>query len=582
MLYLKRGNPQMNNKCYKILFTFLFFIFFSQLSLSQNKSYLKNSFSSPLKIPITLSGSFAELRPNHFHSGIDIKIGEKEGEKVYSPFDGEVSRIKIQAYGGGKNLYIQHTNGYTTVYMHLQMFSYKIENYVRNYQYKNQTYEFDINIPKGKLKIEKGELIAYAGNSGASSGPHLHYEIRDTKTENIINPLHFGLDVADTASPYISSILICPEGEYSRIEGMREKQVFDSIKDFDTIRVTNKISLGLKAYDRENNINSKNGAYLYSIKVNNKAFWDFQIDEFSFSNSKYINACIDYEQYSTTGQRFLITKKLPNNQFPNFTTYNDNGILEFGANETKKIECTIKDFQSNTKTLTFFLQSQPIFPSSFSLNEDKPTHIFYWDKENKIIDEGIKVIVAKNALYDDCFVTYEKVIDSVSNEPIYKILSNEALHTYMELRIEIPKSLLDNPQLKNKFLVVEKKGRYIFSKGGKQEGNEVIAKVSSFGEYGVSYDTISPEINAINFKPNKRLSKKLKTLKVKIKDDLSGITTYKGYLNNKWVLMEYDGKNSTLIYTIVPNELNIQTNILRVVVSDRVGNIGERSFKIQK
>ncbi len=572
----------MNIKQYQILLTFLLFIFISQVALSQNKSYPKNNFSPPIKLPITLSGSFAELRPNHFHSGIDIKIGEKEGEKVYSPFNGEVSRIKIQAFGGGKNLYIQHTNGYTTVYMHLQKFSYKIEKYVRNYQYEKQTYEFDINIPKGKLKIEKGELIAYAGNSGSSSGPHLHYEIRDSKTENIINPLHFGLNVADTTSPYISSILICPEGEYSRIEGMREKQIFDSIKDFDTIRVTNKISLGLKAFDKENDLSSNNGVYLYSIKVNDKSFWDFQIDEFSFSNSKYINACIDYEQYSTTGQRFLITKKLPNNNFPNFITYSNDGILEFEVNETKKIEFIIKDFQSNTKTLTFFLQSKPAFPSNYHINNEKPTHIFYWQKDNKIIDEGIKVVVPKNALYDDCYVTYEKVIDSLSQEPIYKILSNEALHTYMELKIQIPEKLLENPKLKNKFLVVEKKGKYIFSKGGKQVENEIYAKVNSFGEYGVSFDTISPTINAVNFKPNKKLSKKQKTLKVRIKDDLSGISNYKGYLNNKWVLMEYDGKNSTLIYTIDSKELNRSTNTLRVVVTDRVDNIGEERFEILK
>ncbi len=572
----------MNLKQFQILFIFLVFIFISQVAISQNKSYPKYSFSSPVKIPITLSGSFGELRPNHFHSGIDIKIGGEEGEKVYSPFDGEVSRIKIQAYGGGKNLYIQHTNGYTTVYMHLQKFSYKIEKYVRNYQYEKQTYEFDISIPKGKLRIEKGELIAYAGNSGSSSGPHLHYEIRDTKTENIINPLYFGLEVADTTAPYISSILISPEGEYSRIEGMREKQIFDNIRDFDTIRVTNKISLGIKAFDQENDLSSKNGAYIYSVKVNDKAFWDFQIDEFSFSNSKYINACIDYELYSKTGQRFLFTKKLPNNQFSNFITYSNNGILEFEVYETKKIEYIIKDFQSNLKTLTFFLQSQPTFPSNYHIIDDKPTHIFYWEKENKIIDEGIKVFVPKNSLYDDCFVTYEKVIDSSSKEPIYKILSNEALHNNMELKIQIPKTLLDNPKLKNKLIVVEKKGRYSVSKGGKQEGNEIVTKVNSFGEFGVSYDTITPEINPINFKSNKKLSKKQTTLKVRIKDNLSGITTYKGYLNNKWILMEYDGKSSTLTYTIDSKELNSPNNTLRVVVTDRVGNIGDKSFKILK
>ena len=148
--------------------------------------------------------------------------------------------------------------------------------------------------------------------------------------------------------------------------------------------------------------------------------------------------------------------------------------------------------------------------------------------------------------------------------------------------MQIPKTLLDNPKLKNKFIVVEKRGKYIFSKGGKEEGNEIIAKVNSFGEFGVSYDTIAPEINPINFKSNKKLSKKQTTLKVRIKDNISGIKTYKGYLNNKWILMEYDGKSSTLIYTIDSKELNSSINTLRVVVSDKVSNIGDISFKILK
>lgn len=178
---------------------------------SQKYPYPKTQFRAPIDRQLNISGNFAELRGNHFHSGIDLRIGEREGEKVYSPEEGEVSRIKIQAYGGGKNLYIRHINGYTTVYMHLQNFSDKIEKYVKEYQYEKQTYEFDLQIPKGKLKLKKGELIAYAGNTGSSGGPHLHYEIRDTKTENIINPQHFGIEIKDTIAPNIISLLISPK-----------------------------------------------------------------------------------------------------------------------------------------------------------------------------------------------------------------------------------------------------------------------------------------------------------------------------------------------------------------------------------
>lgn len=575
----------------KEYFVFLILILLLSLPqelLSQNtalkkKIYLNSSgFDLPLKIPITLSGNFAELRRNHFHSGIDLRIGGKEGESVYSPFAGEVSRIKIQAFGGGKNLYIEHTNGYTTVYMHLQNFSYKIEKYVRDYQYAKETYEFDINVPKGRLKIEKGELIAYAGNTGSSGGPHLHYEVRDTRTENIINPLHFGLEVEDTTPPYIASILIAPDGDYSRVEGMSEKQIFKNIKDNDTIRITNRVFLGIKAFDKAVGSTSRNGVYSYSLNVNDRPFWSFAIDEFSFSTTKYINACIDYEQYSKTGQTYLITKKLPNNQFPNFIVKEDNGVLVFEAGETKKIEYILKDFHSNITTLTFYLQNQPISPTNFSKRKDKPTHIFYWDRENRIIDEGIQIIMPKNALYDDCFITYWKEIDSANDNILYKINSLEAIHSNMELKIQIPQAYKNNPKLKDKLLIVEKKGRYFISKGGKQVGDWIITKVNSFGDFAISFDTISPTISSINFKNNIKLSKKQKTLRVRIKDQLSGISSYKAYLNGKWVLMEYDGKNSTLIYTIDPNELNLKANTLKIIVIDRVGNSKEEIFRVIK
>ena len=320
-------------------------IFLPQILSSQTKEYPDNYFLPPIKLPISSSGYFAELRANHLHSGIDIRIGEKEGEKVFSPEEGEVSRLKIQAYGGGKNLYIRHPNGYTTVYMHLQHYCDKIEEYIRKYQYEKQTYEFDIEVPEGVLKLKKGELIAYAGNTGSSEGPHLHYEIRDTKTENTINPQHFGLSIQDTIPPVIHSIMIYPEGEYSKVEDEKWKKEYlikksenqIGIKENDTIMVTNEVYLGIIAFDKSFNSTGRNGLYSYKLIVDDTIIWEFKIDEFSFSDSRYVNACIDYEQYKKTGQVYLISKKLPNNLFPSFITYKNNGIIDVKPNEVKKI-----------------------------------------------------------------------------------------------------------------------------------------------------------------------------------------------------------------------------------------------------
>lgn len=555
-----------------------------------NNNYSKTNFIPPVNIPITTSGYFAELRDNHFHSGIDIRIGEKEGLQVYSPEEGEVSRIKIQAFGGGKNLYIKHKNGYTTVYMHLQRYCDKIEEYIRKYQYEKQTYEFDISVPKGELRFQKGELIGYAGNTGSSGGPHLHYEIRDTKTEHIINPQNFGLLIQDTNPPEIHSIMICPEGEYSKVEGEKWKKEYRikknekeiGLKENDTIVVTNEVYLGIIAFDKSENSTGRNGLYSYKLIVDDKPIWYFKIDEFSFSDSRYVNACIDYEQYIKTGNRYLISKKLPNNLFSNFITDKENGIIDFEPNQVRKVVYELKDFAGNTTTFQFFLQSTPPTPTivHYQKNENTYTHLFHWHTPNKIEDEDIKITLPKNALYDDAQVTYSKTKDTTNGSTIYNINSLSPLQLSMTLQIHVPESLITNPQLSSKLLVASLEGKHLYSIGGKIEEGSIIAKTNSFGSYLITFDTIAPTIEPKNFVSSRKIHSSQNTITVIIKDDLSGIAKYNGYINDKWVLMEYDGKSSTLIYNINESELDLQENKLKVIVSDKAGNTTEKVFDI--
>lgn len=563
-------------------------IFLPQILSSQTKEYPNNYFLSPIEIPISTSGYFAELRANHFHSGIDIRIGEKEGEKVFSPEDGEVSRLKIQAFGGGKNLYIRHPNGYTTVYMHLQRYCEKIEEYIRKYQYEKQTYEFDILVPKGALQFKKGELIAYAGNTGSSEGPHLHYEIRDTKTENTINPQHFGLSIKDTIPPVIHSIMIYPESEYSKVEDEKWKKEYlikksenqIGIKENDTIMVTNEVYLGIIAFDKSSNSSGRNGLYSYKLIVDDTIIWEFKIDEFSFSDSRYVNACIDYEQYKKTDQIYLISKKLPNNLFPSFITYKNNGIIDVEPDGIKKVVYELKDFEGNTTRFQFFLQSNPPTPTIVHYQKyiKTYTHLFHWDSSNKIDDEDIKIIIPKKALYDDAQITYFKTQDSINGNTIYHINSSSALHLNMTLQIQVPEAFMKNPLLNNKLIIAELEGKKLYSIGGKIEGESIIAKTNSFGNYIITFDTIPPIIETKNFISSNKLSPNQKTITLKIKDDLSGIGKYNAYINDKWVLMEYDGKSSTLIYNINQSELNLQENKLKVIVSDKAGNTKEEDY----
>ena len=181
----------------KILFFFLL-----STSLYSQSEYPQDYFRNPLDITLVLSGTFAELRSDHFHSGLDIKTQRKTGLKVYTASMGYVSRIKISHYGYGKALYVTHPNGYTTVYGHLKKFSPRIEAYIKDCQYEKESYEVEVFPNNTELLVDTDEVIAYSGNTGGSGGPHLHFEIRDN-AERPINPMLFGSDTKDSKKPFI-------------------------------------------------------------------------------------------------------------------------------------------------------------------------------------------------------------------------------------------------------------------------------------------------------------------------------------------------------------------------------------------
>ena len=175
----------------RIYLTGLLLLFFNT-SRSQAE-YPTDTFSPPLDIPLILAGTFGELRSNHFHAGIDIKTQQRQGLPVYAIADGTVTRIKVSLWGYGKVLYLAHPDGHTSVYAHLQKFSPEIEAYIKRIQYERRSYEIEVFPDFGELSVKKEELIAYTGNTGGSSGPHLHFEIRNSISEKPVNPLLYGL-----------------------------------------------------------------------------------------------------------------------------------------------------------------------------------------------------------------------------------------------------------------------------------------------------------------------------------------------------------------------------------------------------
>ena len=308
----------------------LFFLF--TLILNAQSKYPQDYFRSPLDITTVLSGTFAELRSNHFHAGLDIKTKGREGLNVYAAAAGYVSRIKIAHFGYGKAVYITHPNGYTTVYAHLQSLSPILESYIKKLQYKNESFEVQVFPEPLDLPITKGELIALSGNTGSSGGPHLHFEIRDNQ-ERPINPMLFGLTTKDTKKPNIKSFYAYPLNDTSHVNGFNTKQKLRLIGlkngDFkiSDIKAYGQIGFGVESTDRHDLAGNNNGVFKIESYLNGDQNFEVNFERVSFDESKHINRFIDYSHFKEKKKRIQKIFRDTNNPLRIFSNQVNNGIL---------------------------------------------------------------------------------------------------------------------------------------------------------------------------------------------------------------------------------------------------------------
>lgn len=563
----------------------LMLVFSNGKAMSQSSC---EDYLSPLTIPLSSSGHFAELRANHFHSGIDLRTQSKENQYVICPYDGEVSRIKIQAFGGGKNLYISHTNGYTTVYMHLNAYCGEIGRFVRDYQMRNRCYTFDYSLPKGKIKVKRGDTIALSGNTGSSGGPHLHYEIRNTASQITINPILKGLKLQDTIPPYFASLRLVPCNVYSTISRTGEPVLFDLSKDTelhsgDTLFASGSLYLAIEAYDRSNGSTARNGVFDTRVYVDSEQIFRYNNSSFSFSNARYANAIVDYAFWRQSGRRMLWTKE-PKGCRMSAVSYSDGGKISIAAGETKKVRVVLTDERGNSSEFSFFLTGEVTNPNiglvkkpSVSASSQK-TYPLVWNKAADIVlPDSSLVSVKANSLYENLEMEYSESEGTFSK--VHSIHNNlTPLHQSLTLKLRYKPAL---EPLLHKALIVRlgAKGSRT-SVGGKAANGCVTASVSEFGRYCVAIDTVAPVCKAKNFKSAKPLSRNQKTIQVTISDNLSGISTYNAYVNGKWILAEYDGKSARLIMDL--KDFPKGRSELKIELSDAKNNRSTSRFTIQR
>lgn len=534
-------------------------------------------YAAPMKIPFFLSGNFAELRPNHFHGGIDIKTQGRTGIPVYAAAEGSISRISISPKGYGNALYIDHPNGTTTVYGHLESFAPAIQDYIRRIQYEKETFEINQLVPLGTLPVTKGQLIANSGNAGSSGGPHLHFEIRRTKQEILLNPLLFHMPVNDKIKPTIQALMLYPVSDDAAVSGKQQAQRFETIrvgsgyklKSNLPIAVWGKVGFGLQAIDLLDGSANKCGIYSLKLSIDNQLIYSFTMDDVVLEESKYINSHVDYAHAVRTGQRLYRTWLEPGNKLSIYDVAEKRGIFEATDKKPHQVKYEITDAYGNATSLVFTIQSKEV---TLKKPEAKGEP-FKFNRNNHIREDGIVFHVPEGAFYDDLGFQFVKKPGSAKfYSPVYQ-LHNSSVPLHFACPLEI-KAVNLPPHLESKVMLaqVDPASGRVYSATGKFVDGWVMGNIRVLGNYALVADTTAPKIISLSIANNKTLQEPSR-LRFTITDSLSGIETIRGTIDGKWVLFEYDLKNNLISYTFDKSRLEFgKTHVLNLEVTDFKGN----------
>jgi hypothetical protein len=532
-----------------------------------------------MDLPIKLSGTFGELRTNHFHSGIDIKTNRVEGLNIYSYEKGYISRIQVSTYGYGKAIYITHPDGKITVYAHLSKFSEKIQNYVKDIQYKRKKFAIKVYPKESEILIEKNEIIGYSGNTGSSSGPHLHFELRD-KNNMPVNPLKYrNIEIIDTIIPSLKGVYYKElkynngklEDNYSRFKKIKFIENDNGKYLTDTIYTNGVIGFGVNSFDLMNNSNNVYGLNKIITKINDSVNFKINFDKFSFDEWTYINTYVDYAYFKRTNekiQKLYIENINPLNLYDRSL---GDGALKL--NDSKNILINYKiilfDFNNNTTVINI--------PIVFT---DQRKEEIFQKKGNINIQNNLD----KKIRLENYFVEFKKgtfdyntsLTISESNNTIN--IDNDTIPLRKPFTIKYSLKNIDDSRKKYLYLAMKGPKNYHYFISSEKFNDSIIGHAKKLGKFKILTDSIPPDINFYNLKNDQWISNR-KKLTIKIKDNESGIKSFNGWINNKWILLEYESKKNMLTYDFEDKvNSNDSKNELVVSVKDNCGNVSMKKI----
>lgn len=550
-----------------ILLVILFSVRFGESQTLENLP--QDYFINPLDIDLRLSGSFGELRSNHFHSGLDIKTNQVTGLPIYAVANGYISRIKIQHYGYGKALYVTHPNGYVSVYAHLKNFAPRIEAYVKKMQYKRETYEIELFPTDLELRLDQGEVIAYSGNTGGSGGPHLHFEIRDS-AERIINPMLFGIEIADTKKPLVKQMMAYPLDENSTVNGKREPFQLRVIPQKNgTYKVENfkaygSIGIGVNTSDQMNFSRNQNGVFRIVTHFNGSKNYEIAFDRFAFDETRHLNQYIDYAFFKSKKSRIhrlYVPDGSPLSMYRN--TVNNGKLLLNNAELTHTYKIEICDFKENSSVINMEIinDEPPVEP--IAVDNAGLTYINHNVSHNETYGR-FSLSIPAGALYENALLDIKEVDDKL-------VVHKDEIPLHKNMYISYDMSAKTGDDMSKYYIGEVQPWGAVYHIDSKLKGTTLSAGTRSFGTFTVVKDDVPPTVSAINFKDNSWISN-AKSISLRIDDRASGISGYRATLNGKFILMEYEYKDKMITHYLSDNIVSDGENLLKVIVTDSVGN----------
>jgi murein DD-endopeptidase MepM/ murein hydrolase activator NlpD len=532
---------------------------------------------NPLHTTPQLSAGFGELRSDHFHMGIDIRTGGRENLPVYAVEDGYISRVVVQPDGFGKALFVTHPNGYTSLYAHLNRFGDAVETVIRDQQYAAESWLQDVSFVAGRFPVSRGQLIAYSGNTGTSEGPHLHFEWRDTKTGKNLNPLLAGVAVADGIPPAIRGLywydrrystyetgpnIIAIDGEKGRYHAKRK-----------VVKVTSPVvSFAIRAEDRMDDSRFKFGITSAEVRLDDSLVYAFSLTSLTYTDTRYVNACIDYGKYITAGIYIQHLCRLPGNNLPMFNK--GTGTIHLQDSLPHAVDIKIMDAANNTTHLAFDVQVGQFDPFAHAYADG--TTVLWPGRENKVTGKQVEVNFSAAALYDTVpFVLREQPVSGRNMASALITLHKSTVPVHDPYKVQVKTTLAERDPLRNRTVMQLKNFKKKVVVKGKWQGNYMCASFRQLGTVQLLTDTIAPQITALGWNNRDVFAGAMKTLRLACTDNLGSIARFRAELDGAWILFTQKGNEFTHVFD---EHCKRGNHLLTIQATDVAGNVATERF----